>query len=234
MPPLRVNIVLPEISSETILVGRIETYAKRADDFSLVCSEAPVPESDTDCYLVAADDIGLLTTPRNRPPTWRPVIAYGPPEHLRHAYAAGCTDYLKEPWTPEELHLRALQQRRARVHRFAWGTMELAGLSLLVRFDGGSQSKGRRDEPTGSTENASPAVLDLNRRQAAVIETLLSLRGQVATREVLFFAMWGRDGGTSRAVDMQVHELRSKLDTLREHFGEMLVKSVYGYGYIIE
>ena len=63
-----------------------------------------------------------------------PVIAHGPAALMRAAFLAGCADYLREPWTPEELALRAqaaLSRRRA-CWDFPWGEARFEGDTLCA------------------------------------------------------------------------------------------------------
>ncbi len=220
MASLRLNVVLSNLSSEAILVRRLAVYAKRADAFLVRCSDAPLPEAETDCYALRLNDLHLLTSPDRRPATWLPVIGIGPPESLRRAFVDGCADYIKEPWSPEELHFRALKVGRRNSYRFSWGVLEHDGFILRFGFDGAGAKR--------------TTTVRINRKQSALLGALLALRGEVVSRELLFFAMWGRDGGGSRAVDMQIHALRAGVDTAARGLGAELIKSVYGNGYTIE
>jgi len=132
---------------------------------------------------------------------------------------------MRDPWTPEELHFRAVGRCRSRSSAFGWGTIELDGQRLTVRFN---------PDPKRDRSNGKSRTVRLGPREATVLETLLAFRGEPVSRELLFYAMWGKSGDGSRAVDMQVHELRATLGSLSPSLGEdHLVHSVYGLGYAI-
>lgn len=222
---LRINVVLSEAPGNTALARRLDVYAARAGELLFAATPVPLPEAETDCYAVQADRVRELTVPEDRPATWRPVIAFGPPEMLRAAFIDGATDFMREPWTPEELHFRAVQRCRSRSSVFGWGRIELDGQRLTVRFN----DTGEADGPEGSSR-----TVRLGPKEATVLETLLAFRGEPVSRELLFYAMWGRSGTGSRAVDMQIHELREVLGRVSPDLGgDRLVHSVYGFGYAI-
>lgn len=219
MTPLRVNVVFADLSQETPLIRRLESYASRAGGVVVHPTESPLPERSTDCYAVPISRISELTSPLDRPPTWKPIVAYGPPAMIRVAFAEPDIDYLKEPWTPEELHFRVLKNSRGPLHRFAWGELSL---------DRGTLHISHRVNPVLET------TIELGHREALLLDTLLSLRGEPAGRELLSFAMQGTERSGSRAVDMQIHGLRETLgQALPVLGGDGLIKSVYGKGYLI-
>ena len=76
-----------------------------------------------DLFIVPALQVGTLAD------GGVPVIACGPPGMLRAAFVSGCVDYLREPWTPEELAVRAQAAlgRRRECHEFSWGKARFEG-----------------------------------------------------------------------------------------------------------
>lgn len=88
--------------------------------------------------------VSLYFSPASREANWDvDVLVYGPAHLLRLAFQRGAHDYLKEPWTADELFVRA-GQRGSRRFRF-----DVAGWQLVL--DGGTLSSGdRRQELTSS------------------------------------------------------------------------------------
>lgn len=142
-----------------------------------------------------------------------PVIACGPQAGLRGAFLAGCEDYLREPWAPDELAHRASAAlgREKERWRFPWGSMSIEA--------------GRLVTPSGS------AVL--THHEEHILRMLLRNRGSVVSRAALGYAAAGRPGSAaSRAPDMHVATLRRKIRSATPAAGH-LIESVKGQGYVI-
>jgi CheY-like chemotaxis protein len=180
----------------------------------------PLSDDDADLFVIAAGDVGSLAE------GGVPVIAHGPSSLMRAAFLAGCSDYLREPWTPEELALRAqaaLSRRRA-CWEFPWGEARL-----------------KRDElytPGGR------AVL--THHEAVILRALLRQRGRPVPRTALacLLGVGNRAGGKSREgagsstsvesrrIDVQVSALRRRVRAVVPDVGRFIV-CVRGQGYMI-
>ena len=213
---LRCNVIITDSGVRTLLAKRLEIYASRTDHFATTCSSDPLDENHTECYVCASNRVADIIEPVDRPRRWLPVIAFGRASDLRNAYLAGCSDFMKDPWTPEELHFRALKCAPTRRHSFSFGQIELDESVLKL-----------------SVEDKHKEI-EINQQQSAILKALLSLRGSVVSRELLYFAMWGRYGDDSRALDMQIHGLRNALSRVDESLGgSAVIRGVYGSGYLI-
>jgi two-component system response regulator VanR len=74
----------------------------------------------------------------------------------------------------------------------------------------------------------------LNRQEYLLLRCLCRNRGTVVPREVLFYELWGSEGGNSRVVDMHVVNLRKKLRRLvRNEKSDAIIYTVRGSGYSI-
>ena len=214
---LRCNVIVADPGERALLGKRLEFYASRTGDLNFICSGTPVDEFGADCYTCDSNLIAEIIEPLNRPPRWLPIIAYGRAGEIRNAYLAGCADFMKVPWTPEELHFRSLKCSPIRRHHFPFGHIELTGSSLTVWFG-----------------DRHLVQIDINKQQIAILKALLALRGSIVSRDLLYFAMWGRYGGESRALDMQIHGLRAALGKVDESLGnKALIRGAYGSGYLI-
>lgn len=170
--------------------------------------------ADSDACVVSVRDLegfanrqggGSFASPWERPL----LIAFGPAECLRAAFLAGCDDYLREPWDPEELEARVERLASSRAVRRAamGGRCELVGRMAVL-------SDGRE--------------VRLSAHEAVVARLLFANRGAVVSRRTLAFALWGRAlDGPSRAIDVHVSALRKKL-------GRESISCVRGQGYLVD
>jgi two-component system OmpR family response regulator len=141
------------------------------------------------------------------------LLAYGEARLLGPCFLAGCDDYLREPWDPEELGWR-LERRLAadaRGYRLPWGGLVLRGLSL--------------SGPGGRCALSYP--------EARILRLLLQSRAVPVPREALYYAIWGRgSGGRSRVVDVHVSKVRRKLLRLAPGSAGG-IRAVRGVGYLM-
>jgi hypothetical protein len=190
----------------TPLLGERIRASLRRSPFFFADSDEPLPGADL--CLVPARRVAEARGP-GRPP----AIACGPPALLRSAFLAGCADYLKDPWTPEELELRALAvlaRERAR-GAFPWGALVLGGTTLHT--------------PAG------PVGLTLH--EARILRALLRARGSPVPRAALSYCADGTPGRPgSRAVDAHVSSLRRKVRAAVPAAGRFIL-CVRGQGYLV-
>ncbi len=175
-------------------------HFSRADD-GAADGEAP------DLYVTRVQDLDGLD------PWAAPVIASGPPALLRSAFLAGCADYLREPWTPEELELRALAvlARAARKYELPWGTVAFEGKNLRT--------------PAG--------LVPLTLRESKILRLLLRARGEPVPRAALAGEVWGSPGrAAGRAIDVHVASVRRKVRRVQREAGAFIV-CIRGAGYMI-
>jgi DNA-binding response OmpR family regulator len=168
-------------------------------------SAEPLAAGEADLWVVPAAAAGEAVVAARG----APVIAHGPPGHLRAAFLAGAVDYLREPWTPGELVERAAAAlKRAAVIGF--GGVRLEGTRLCG--------------PRGTAE--------LTGHQAAVLRLLASRPGVPVDRSALAWAVTGRPPAKgSRSVDMHVAALRAKLARVALPGEGPRIRAVRGRGY---
>lgn len=183
--------------------------------YPLPLSSQPQPQPHAlDLAQVEADLVVLPATlfldlPASSRP--HPCFAYGPPGLMAQAFRAGCTDFLREPWSQEELGARA---GRLEVYR-----LRLAGCLLEARPEGLFSSTGELRLFGAEARAFRVLALSLNRvvpRQALVAQTGAA----------------GGGGPGSRAADVLISSLRKKLRALNPEFAQAL-KAVRGRGYVL-
>jgi CheY-like chemotaxis protein len=199
---LTINLV----SCDPVLCERIRASLRRSP-FLFHATDEPLPGDEVDLYVVPAAEVQGLSAGR------APVIGWGPAGMLRTAFLSGCEDYLRDPWTPEELSLRAMATL-ARVERrfdFPWGTLFFEAKDLQT--------------PAG------PISLTLH--ESRILRALLRARGQPVPRAALACLTAGTPGIVgSRAVDVHVAALRRKVREAVPLAGRFIV-CVRNQGYML-
>ena len=196
------------IDADPILIERTRASLARSPFIFLATPDA-ASAGEADLLLVPAASLAGL--PRG---TGIPTIAHGPPHLLRSAFLAGCADYLRDPWTAEELAARALAVLARVQERFAfpWGELAIEGSTLLT--------------PAGPVA--------LGAIQSRILRQLLASRGQPVPRAALALCAWGRPArASSRALDMHVASLRRKVTGAVAAAGPRFITAVRGEGYMI-
>ena len=128
---------------------------------------------------------------------------------------SGADDYITKPFAIEELLARIRSALRKRAPR---PTRTLRAGSLVMDTD-------RHAVTMQGT------AVELTRREFDLLRYLLENKEKVVTRESLLDHVWGFDYvGETNAVDVYIRFLRAKLE---EPFGEKLIHTVRGVGYVI-
>ncbi len=225
MDGAKVSVERPRVCLITVsgaLGARVDAYCRRITGFALdVVTEPPPPREPRYSAVVMPAEVAdrLLSGPIQ--PAW-PLIAYGPDSQLPSLFLAGCADYLRDPWTPEELELRVLR------------TIDAATAATVFGDDGTLRLSGR--ELTGPD-----GTVSLGAQEAEILRMLVANRGAVVTRDALFYAIWGRPPSRrSRAVDMHVTALRRHLVAVADRSDSSrppatrLIATVRGRGYRLD
>ncbi len=195
------------VGFEPVLYERV-LASLGSSPYHFTSTAEPLPDDEVDLFIVAARHVGGLAQ------GGVPVIAHGPAGLMRSAFLGGCADYLREPWTPEELALRvqaAIARKRA-CFEFPWGEARLEGDEL--RTAGGRAP--------------------LTHHEAVILRALLRQRGRPVPRAALGSLLGGRAlrGAGSRRVDAHVSALRRRVHSVAPEAGRFIV-CVRGQGYMV-
>ena len=166
--------------------------------FCIEDAKADLDVLPAECFLALA--------PGHRPD--HPVIAYGGIALMSAAFEAGCSDYLRDPWSLTELRARA---ERFGHLRFTLGTryFELHRSTLST---------------TGGAE------LELGEAESCLLKLLVRNADEAVSRQAISLELWGQEKRGSRAIDVYVGHLRGKLESLDPEAGKKLI-SCRGLGY---
>lgn len=215
--PLRVHLV----PSDPLVAERVRARVGQRPSWSMSIGLSCRIPPETDVVLLPADRCAeCLSFSPNQ--TWTRVrhnpvptayLAYGSGELLPGCVLRGCADYLKTPWDGDELEFRLERFARPLAFSAAGVQVRLEHLRLVSEV-------GR----TGITA-----------AERAVLELLVRRSGETVTRDALFYALWGTDGGNSRLVDVYVSRLRRRLREVLPPGGLAdPIRAVHGRGYTLD
>jgi hypothetical protein len=206
------------VSRDSLLAERLKLYCENNPLLSISTSPQLPAVFDGDTLLLPASLLLDPLFPRTETlhrlgAAGCSLICFGPPELLQGCFLAGCDEYLKDPWSPQELdcRVRKLRRRAEAPFCFSWGSFEVGSLRLSTS--------------TGSRR--------LCAQEQGILRLLAGNPGVPVSREALSYGIWGRQApAQSRAVDVHMSSLRKKL---RELFprSEGCIRSVRGVGYLM-
>jgi two-component system response regulator RegX3 len=133
----------------------------------------------------------------------------------------GADDYVTKPFSIRELVSRV----RAQLRRAEMGTAPAAPDVLRggpVEMDRSRHEVRIRDEP-----------VDLPRKEFELLETLLSRKGRLLTRDLLISEVWGEDYvGDTKTLDVHVKRLRTRLEQDPHHPRHLVTVRGLGYKFV--
>jgi hypothetical protein len=206
------RLIVNCIDSPRLRPARITVHARREERLEFRFTPDPLPPGHADALLIPAEGMEpILRSPERL--AGGPVLVHGPERELPHAFALGCRDYLREPWSYAELRSRILHHLPSRqLYCPVSGTpISLCGNRLQSRYGSAEISEG----------------------EARLLRVLLNRPGEPVFREALELALWGRRCGGSRALDMHISKLRKKIRSISRSGRENPIEAVRGIGYRI-
>lgn len=176
----------------------------------ILCSPSPLTGREIQAWVLPAVLFARFEAFFADGPRERKFLLTGPLELLRKALLVGAADYLADPWTWEELHLRGLKALGALRLEMAWGPLWLEGNILTDRL--------QRVELTVS--------------EKILAQTIFSEQGRPVSRERLSHTL-GKPVKSPRHVDVHISWLRKKLQLLapESHKNDDPVPNARGLGY---
>ncbi len=125
---------------------------------------------------------------------------------------AGADDYIAKPFDLDALcaRMRALQRRTT---SRAEPILTYGAISL---------------DPASHTVHVNNELINISRREFALLQKLLENQGRVLSREHLTSTLYGwGDDVDSNALEVHIHNLRKK-------FGTKLIRTIRGVGYMVD
>jgi two-component system response regulator TrcR len=134
---------------------------------------------------------------------------------VREGYANGGNDYLRKPFSLDELFLRVAELlKRASDDTDAAGRQNVGSYTFYYN----------RQELSDSTGN----IVKLSHKEAGLLALLLQERNNVLDRKAALLKLWGDDSYfNTRTMDVYITRLRAKL----KNDPSVEIMNVRGYGY---
>jgi len=195
---------------------RLRGVFRGAAFFSASFTIEPEDPRKTDIYLapsalIRKDEVPEALLLQESPP----LLLMGPASDIRRAFGIGCGDFIRDPWSSEELLLRL--ERAVRYYR-------LPGKAEPVRFLGPNLCCGADR-------------ISLTPHESMILRILLRFNGEPVSRDVVENITRGGDtahaGKPGRSTDVHIAALRKKLAPL---FGDdpVPIRTAKGLGYYID
>lgn len=144
------------------------------------------------------------------------------PRDVKQGYALGVNNYIKKPFTPDELdaHIQALMKLKA-----AAGTHPSPVCFRLGRYTLDTSRAQLVDENDGTSRA-------LTQRESQLLQLLAENRNEVVRREVILSRFWNTEDDyfASRSLDVFVTKLRKLFDA----DPQVEIKTVRGVGLMLE
>lgn len=194
-----------------VLIGADASFRERVGAFFLPFDlrDAAGEEFRWDAYSVALVPFPDSARRARDIPKQVPFLGYGGAEHLVAAFESGAVDYLRDPWTENELRVRLDRVRASLIAPVEFADLRLVGTGLY----------GPRGEAS-----LSPA-------EASLLRLLIKDAGKRVSRTAIRRFLWPGTPHESRVVDEAVSRLRRHFIVLSERAESLHIRSIRGYGY---
>jgi two-component system, OmpR family, response regulator QseB len=202
---LRTGLAQSGYTVDWLTDGMAADQALKTELFDLIVLDLGLPK---------LDGISILENLRSRGVT-TPVLILTARESIEdriRGLDSGADDYLTKPFDLDELcaRLRALQRRFSL-------RAEPQIIHGEIALDPASHTVTRADE-----------LVNISRREFALLHKLLENIGRVISRDHLMQSLYGwGDEVDSNALEVHIHNLRKK-------FGQNFIRTIRGIGYMVE
>lgn len=196
--------------TEPELESRLRWYFERVDDVHVGFSDDFHQYPPPDVLVFPAEELTRVVERDGHGYPHVIRIAYGSGALLSACFGAGCSDFLRDPWDIDELHIRLSRSVSFRRFRVAGQVLEMA--------------PGYLSGPQGNC--------GISHGEYLVLRLLVGHSDEIISREVFFYALRREVSVDSRLVDVYISRLRKKLDTAVGCLpNEAGIQSVRGVGY---
>jgi hypothetical protein len=205
------------VTDNSILQSRISFYNKRNRNYSFIFSDSPDLNHPGIGLYILPVSVFFSTLPESGIPCDvfpAPVICYGHEYHMKNAVISGCSDYLRDPWSLDELTFRIGMHLCEHILRYDWG--------ILSFFPFGVKFQSR-------TAALSPA-------EYSVLRFAARHRGRIIPRRVLLSLINPGLPENSRVADTHICRIRKKITDLAPEIigGESVFLTVRNAGYLLK
>jgi len=183
-------------------------FAKRGD-YDLLLLDIVLPGMNGIVLLQRLRELDINT----------PVImltAKADTKYAQRGFESGCDDYIKKPFTGDELLMRIRAVlRRARKNK-----------------NNGKESEGIILNSKAHQIKINNSELKLTNKEYLIMEFLLKNIGEVKSKKNIINSIWGEKSKVDvNSVEVHINAIRRKMKKLKK---ENVIKTVRGAGYIIE
>jgi two-component system OmpR family response regulator len=197
--------------------GHIADWSADGETGSALAEEGIYDVLVVDRRLGSQDGLALVSTLRSKGIT-TPILmlsAAASVHEQSQGLREGCDDYLAKPYAFAELLARVEGLERRSARRYA---ARLSVGDLIY-------------EPANRTAIRAGRTIELQGREAALVEKLMRHAHSIVTRSMLLESAWDYSfEPRGNIIDMHVHRLRRKID---DGFAYPLIHTVAGAGYLM-
>ena len=203
------NIIFNFVNPTENIINRINihTYTSTVQ-FKYVISSEPLPSADI--IIISSSHLGSFTNFSEL--EYIPYIVYGGIDLLEKSFILGSCDYLKDPWTFNELEIRAKRFINRDELSFNWGNINFS--NSFIQSDN--------------------ETIPFSVNEYKILSMLNNNSGKIISRENLHYRL-GISNKSSRVIDVYINSIRKKIKLLSkiDYNNRNLIKTVRGKGYTI-